>query len=44
MALSSNLWFSDLRRNSDYTSVKFDWGLILDQSLTGIGEMYFIAN
>ena len=28
----------------DYTSVKFDWGLILDQSLTGIGEMYFIAN
>ena len=23
----------------DYTSVKFDWGIILDQSLTGIGEM-----
>jgi len=23
----------------DYTSVKFDWGLIKDQSLTGIGEM-----
>ena len=23
----------------DYTSVKFDWGLIVDQSLTGVGEM-----
>jgi len=24
----------------DNTSVKFDWGLILDQSLIGVGEMY----
>jgi len=22
-----------------YTSVKFDWGLIVDQSLIGVGEM-----
>ena len=27
-----------------YTSVKFHWGLIVDQSLTSVGEMYFIAN
>jgi len=26
----------------DYTSVKFYWGLILDQSLTGVGEMYLL--
>jgi len=28
----------------DYTSVKFYWGLIVDQSLTSVGEMHFIAN
>jgi len=26
----------------DYTSVKFDWGLIFNQSLTGVGEMYLL--
>jgi len=25
-----------------YTSVKFDWDLIVDQSLTGVGEMILL--
>ena len=27
-----------------YTSVKFDWVLIVDQLLTSVGEMHFIAS
>jgi len=43
------LWFTrkfcvNLGLTGDYSSVKFYWGLIVDQSPTGVGEMYFIAS
>ena len=41
------LWFTpkfcvNSGLTGDYSSVKFYWGLIFDQSLTGIGEMYLL--